>query len=76
MLNGVVGRAAGGIDGFRYSKPMMEAGAGGIIWDDETLSAFLENPRKYIPKTKMSFAGLKKEEDRTAIIAYLKTFTE
>jgi cytochrome c len=74
MLNGIFGRAAGTVEGFRYSKPMVDAGTGGLMWDDETLSAFLADPRKYIPKTKMSFAGLKDEEDRAAIVAYLKTF--
>jgi len=71
VLNGVVGSAAGAVDGFRYSKVM--AGSG-LTWDEETLSAYLENPRKFLPKNKMSFAGLKKEEDRTAVIAYLKSF--
>ena len=75
-LVNIVGRAAGAVDGFKYSAPMAEAGAAGMIWDDATLSAFLENPRKHMPKTKMSFAGLKKEEDRNAIIAYLQTFAE
>ena len=55
---------------------MADAGAGGLVWNDETLATFLEDPRKYVPKTKMSFAGLKKEEERAAVIAYLKSFAE
>lgn len=73
-LNGTVGHPAGAVDGFKYSKPMQEAAEGGLIWTPEELSAFLESPKNYMPKTKMSFAGLKKEEDRQAVIAYLKTF--
>ena len=46
----------------------------GLVWDEESLSAFLEKPRKYLPKTRMSFAGLKDEEDRANVIAYLAQF--
>jgi cytochrome c len=73
-LNGIVGYPAGAVDGFKYSKALMDAAAGGLVWTPEELSAFLENPKTYLPKTKMSFAGLKKEADRQAIIAYLQTF--
>jgi len=43
-----------------------------IIWSRETLFDYLENPKKYIPGTKMVFAGLKKETDRADLIAYLQ----
>jgi len=43
-----------------------------IIWSKETLFDYLENPKKYIPGTKMVFAGLKKETDRADLIAYLQ----
>lgn len=74
MLNGIVGRALGSVDGFKYSADMATAGADGMIWDDANLHAFLEKPKSLIAKTKMSFAGLKKAEDRDAVIAYLSTF--
>jgi len=74
MLNGIVGRAVGTVDGFKYSNDMAAAGADGMIWDDANLHAFLEKPKSLIAKTKMSFAGLKKPEDRDAVIAYLATF--
>ena len=45
----------------------------GIIWNDETLNAYLQNPKKYIPGTKMIFPGLKKKVDRLNMIAYLET---
>jgi S-disulfanyl-L-cysteine oxidoreductase SoxD len=74
MLNGIVGRAAGSVDGFRYSGALMDAAAGGLVWNADALHGFLEKPKSFLPKTKMSFAGLKKAEDRDAIIAYLSTF--
>ena len=43
----------------------------GLVWTEETLSAFLENPRGFMKGTKMSFAGLKSAEDRVNLIAYL-----
>ncbi|MDH5452287.1 MAG: cytochrome c family protein [Paracoccaceae bacterium] len=69
-LDGVVNRAVGGVAGFGYSDGM--AGHGGN-WDPESLSAFLENPKKYLPGTKMSFAGLSKPQDRVNLIAYLQS---
>lgn len=74
QLNGIMGRTAGTVDGFKYSKPMAEAGAGGLVWTEETLAAYLADPKGYMPKNKMSFAGLKNEEDQKAVIAYLSTF--
>jgi cytochrome c len=44
----------------------------GVLWGDETLFEYLENPKKYIPKTKMAFPGFKKEEERADTIAYLR----
>jgi cytochrome c2 len=76
MLNGIVGRAAGSVDGFKYSKPLAGMAAGGLVWDDAALHAFLENPKGYLKGTKMSFAGLKAAEDRDAVIAYLSTFDD
>ncbi|MCB6179289.1 c-type cytochrome [Rhodobacter sp. Har01] len=74
VLNGVIGRTAGTGEGFKYSKPMAEKGAAGLVWDAATIDAYLADPKGYIPKNKMSFAGLKKPEDRAAVIAYLATF--
>lgn len=47
----------------------------GITWNEETLNVYLENPKKYIPGTKMVFAGLKKAQERADLIAYLKDAT-
>lgn len=74
MQNGIVGRAAGSVEGFKYSKALMDMAAAGLVWDEASLDAFLENPKAFMKGTKMSFAGLKKPEDRAAVIAYLATF--
>ena len=72
-LFGVTGKAAGAVEGFKYSKAMMESG---LTWDDETLAKYLTKPKALVPKTKMSFAGLKKEKQRKSLIAYLKEATK
>ena len=69
-LNGVVGRAVGGVAGFSYSDGLASHGG---VWDAEALNHWLENPKGYIPGNKMSFAGLKKVEDRADLVAYLET---
>lgn len=73
-LNGVVNATIGMHAGFNYSDVLMEMGAAGKVWTPEELSAFLEKPRDYAKGTKMSFAGLRKEEDRANVIAYLASF--
>ncbi|MCK0138632.1 c-type cytochrome [Aliiroseovarius sp. F47248L] len=75
-LNGVWGRTAGTVDGFKYSKPMMAAGEGGLVWDTESLSGYLANPRNYLKGNKMTFAGLKKDADIEAILEFLKSHSQ
>lgn len=74
VLNGIVGGDAGAVEGFKYSKPLMEMAEGGLVWDADNLRAFLAKPKDFMPRTKMSFAGLRKDEDLDAIIAYLATY--
>lgn len=69
-LRGIIGRTAGTVEGYNYSKANRESG---IVWSEQELFVYLENPRKAIPGTKMAFVGLKKPTDRANIIAYLKT---
>lgn len=69
-LYGVVDRAVSSVAGFGYSGALV---AVADVWDADHLNGFLENPKKYAPGTKMGFAGLKKEEDRANLIAYLAT---
>lgn len=68
-LDGVVGRPVGSVDGFAYSDGMH---AHGGDWTPEELFLFLANPKKDVPGTKMSFAGLPKPEDRANVIAFLE----
>jgi len=76
QLNNVVGRTAGTAEGFKYSPAMIEAGENGLVWDDEAMTKYFAKPRDVVPKTRMAFAGLKKDEDIENVIAYLKTFSE
>lgn len=71
VLNGVVGRALGAREGFKYSKAMTDAGAEGVAWTEENLAEFLKSPRGFLKGTNMAFAGLKTDEDLKAITAYL-----
>ncbi len=72
-LNGVIGRTFGAVEGFKYSSVFKAAHDEGRVWGEAELDAFLAKPKAHMKGTKMSFAGLKKEEDRTAITAYLKS---
>ena len=74
-LNALVGRSLGSVEGFKYSKTLTDMGTSGTVWNDETLAAFLANPKAYAKGTKMSFAGLRKESDVTAVIEYLRSFS-
>ncbi|KMK66156.1 c-type cytochrome [Puniceibacterium sp. IMCC21224] len=73
VLTGIVGQPAGAVDGFKYSKPMIDAASDGLVWTEDQLAAFLANPRKFLKGTKMSFAGLKSEADIAALAAYLNS---
>ncbi|KAF0468902.1 cytochrome c [Gigaspora margarita] len=72
-LHGLFGRKTGQVPGFTYTAANQNKG---ITWGEDTLFDYLENPKKYIPGTKMAFAGFKKEQDRNDVIAYLKEATK
>jgi len=74
-LNNIMSARAGGVADFNYSKALRKAAREDLHWTPEILSAFLEDPRGYLPKTKMSFRGLKNANDRADLIAYLATFS-
>ena len=76
QLNGIMGRVAGSVDGFKYSKVFQQANTDGLVWNEETLAEFLANPKAYMKGTRMSFRGLKSEDEAQAIAAYLESFTE
>lgn len=72
-LHGLIGRAAGTADAYTYSKAMVAAG---IVWTGETLDPYLKDPRAAVPGTKMSFPGVKKDDERADLIAYLESATK
>jgi cytochrome c len=76
VLNDIVGRKAGTIEGFAYSEANKTAGGKGLTWTEDVLLKYLENPLSYMPGTKMAFAGLKDPQDRKDLIAFLKKYTK
>lgn len=71
-LVGVIGRTAGTVAGYKYSQPMIDAGAGGLVWDETSIAEYLKAPKEKVPGNKMAFAGLKKDEDIANLIAWLQ----
>lgn len=71
-LHGLLGRKMGQASGFSYSEANKSKGQ---TWTEDVLFEYLEDPKKYMPGTKMIFPGLKKASDRADVIAYLKSAT-
>ena len=71
-LWGILGRKAGSVSNYKYSKAMI---AHGKPWSFEEMNSFLIKPKNWIKGTKMTFVGLKSEKDRAAIILYMNENT-
>jgi cytochrome c len=69
-LHGVVGRKVASVEGFRYSTAKRDAN---LVWTPDKLDPYLLNPREFMPGTTMAYAGLKNDNDRKNLIAYLAT---
>ena len=69
-LVGLVGRDVASVEGFRYSSALQEFGG---QWTEDRLNQWLENSNDLVPGNKMSFAGLKSEDDRAAVVAYIES---
>ena len=69
----LVGRAVATVEGYAYSDSMKNYAATGAVWDEPALQAYLENPKAIVAKSKMAFPGIKKEDERNDLLAYLKT---
>jgi cytochrome c len=69
-LDGVVGRKAGSVAGFNYSRAMKQSN---IVWNDQTLAAYLADPQKTVPGNHMPFSGLQDPKQVAAIVDYLKS---
>lgn len=70
-LVGAIGRAAGSVEDFKYSKALTEAAAGGLVWTPEKMAEYLKKPSAMIKGTKMSFPGLRKDQEIADLLAYL-----
>jgi cytochrome c len=70
-LFGIAGKPAAGVKGYNYSDAMKKSG---IVWTDRNLIAFMADPQKFLMGTKARFPGLKKAQDKSDILAYLKSF--
>jgi cytochrome c len=68
----IYGAKAGSKEGFNYSKVMA---ASDIIWDDASLGGYIQKPSEFMKGNRMSFVGIKKQEDRDALLLYLKAET-
>ncbi|MDF1609439.1 c-type cytochrome [Hoeflea sp. YIM 152468] len=75
-LDGLFGRTAGSLDGFRYSDSMRAAGESGLVWSADTLSQYIEKPRDFIKGNRMSFRGMADAGERRALIIWLASATQ
>lgn len=71
VLNGVIGRPAGSVDGYNYSAANKNSG---LTWDEATFLEYIAAPAAKIKGTKMAFAGIKNPEEAKNLLAYLKQF--
>jgi cytochrome c len=72
-LHGLFGAKAGSKPDFKYSDVVVKSG---IVWSEATINEWLVKPKDFLPGNKMAFAGVPKEPDRKALIAYLKEVTK
>lgn len=71
VLNGVIGRHSGSVEGYNYSAANKNSG---LTWDEATFREYIKDPRAKVPGTKMVFAGIKDEQKVNDLVAYLKQF--
>ncbi|PIE14451.1 MAG: MFS transporter [Rhodobacterales bacterium] len=76
ILTGIVGASFASVEGFKYSKAIKAMAEEGMVWDEANVATFLKKPKAFIKKTKMSFAGLKKDKDIAAVTEYLKSVSQ
>jgi cytochrome c len=68
-LQGVIGRKAGTVAGFKYSEAMVNSG---VTWDVATITEYVAKPKEFIAGNKMAFAGLKKADEIQDLVAYIQ----
>ena len=67
-LHGIFGRKAGSVENFAYSPVVKNSG---VVWDDDTLTKYLRNPKEFIPGDRMAFPGIKDDKEIADLLAYL-----
>jgi cytochrome c len=72
-IDGIIDRPIAAVADYAYSENMKELAATGAKWDIATLDAYLKKPKEVVPKGKMAFAGIPKDEDRCNVITFLST---
>lgn len=83
-LNGFLGRRAGTLEGFKFSRDMRAAGAAGLVWTEEVFLTYMADPKAFVgsfidrkrARTRMAFNGLKKAKDREDLLAFLREATK
>ncbi|SMR71798.1 cytochrome c [Aliiroseovarius halocynthiae] len=75
-LNGIFGRRAGAEDGFKYSNGLTRMGKDGLIWEFDLLDRYIENPKAFASDTRMSYRGLKDEQKRADLLAFLRRYSD
>lgn len=70
-LNDLIGRTAGSLEDYKYTDAMIEAGETGLVWDDQTIEAFIADPKAMVKGNKMAFIGVKNPRDRASVVAYI-----
>jgi cytochrome c len=71
VLNGLIGRKSGSVEGYSYSEANKTSG---LTWDEATFKDYIKNPKAKIPGTKMIFPGLTNQADIDNVTAYIKQF--
>lgn len=71
MLNGLFGRKAGTIEGFKYSDANKNSG---VVWDEKTFATYIKDPKAFMPGNRMAFIGIKNDKEIANLIAFLKQY--
>lgn len=71
VLNGLFGRKAGTIDGFKYSDANKNSG---VVWDEKTFATYIKDPKAFMPGNRMAFIGIKNDTEIANLTAFLKQY--
>ncbi|HRF08202.1 MAG TPA: cytochrome c family protein [Xanthobacteraceae bacterium] len=71
LLNGIFGRKAGTVDGFKYSDANKNSG---IVWDEKNFATYIKDPKAFMPGNRMAFLGIKNDTEIANLTAFLKQY--